>query len=49
MYSDLQNTTEKSTDWEARSPLKIEGELRRCGRVNNSSSSSGTRRVDNGQ
>jgi len=49
MYSDLQNTTEKSKDLEASSPLNIEGELRRCGRVNNFSSSSGIRHVDNGQ
>ena len=43
--NDLQNNAKKTKDWATRTSLKIGSELRCTGRVGNSCSKSGTRRV----
>ena len=43
--NELQNTTQKIKDRATRTLLKTEDELRCCGRLNNSCSISGSRRV----
>jgi len=43
--NDLQNTTQKTKDWAARTPQNTDGELVCCGRMCSSCSTSGNRRV----